>query len=83
MEFVEIAPDYYLNAEYVVQFRLVYDPNRGGYCWVFTLSSGKNLFSIPFKSEEEAKLWLSKSFKKLTHMEEELKEQHKGYNPAR
>ncbi len=83
MQFVEIAPDYYLNTLQVVQFRLVYAPERGGYCWVFTLTGGKNIFSIPFKSKEEARRWLGENFERLTILAEEVRNAHDGYNPSR
>ncbi len=81
MKFVEIAPDYFVNTAEIVQFKLVKDDERGGWCWVFTLSSGKILFSIPFGGEKEAKDWLADTFENLVNMSPLLKKKHHGYNP--
>jgi hypothetical protein len=81
MKFVEIAPDYFVNADEIVQFRLVKDENRGGWCWVFTLSGGKILFSIPFGSENEAKSWLADTFENLIPLNALLRKKHAGYKP--
>jgi hypothetical protein len=81
MNFIEIAPDYFINADRVIQFKLTRSENRGGWCWVFTLSDGKILFSIPFKSEEEAQLWLRERLENLKNLSGELKEKHKNYKP--
>jgi len=83
MQFIEIAPNFYLNSSQIVQFRLVYDEARGGYCWVFTLTNGKNLFSIPFENEVKARIWLSAAFKGLNMLEEKLRKEHKEYNPLK
>ncbi|NPB04958.1 MAG: hypothetical protein GXO08_01045 [Aquificae bacterium] len=82
MQFVEIAPDYFVNAAKVVQFRLLYLPERGGYCWVFTLEGGKNLFSIPFGDEEEARQWLAESFSGLSRLTERRRLEHREYDPT-
>jgi hypothetical protein len=81
MKFVEIAPDYFVNTNEIVQFKLVEDEHRGGWCWVFTLSSGKILFSIPFGSEGEAKTWLVDTFENLIPLSALLRKKHAGYKP--
>jgi hypothetical protein len=77
--FLEIAPNHFVNTAQIVQFKLLHSPERGGYVWVFTLSAGKILSSIPFKNEEEALQWLIRSLKGLQCLESGLKELHKGY----
>ncbi len=83
MFFVEIAPDYYINARQIGQFRLIHSPERGGFVWVFTLISGKVLFSIPFKSREEAEKWLGENLgsANVKILSPTLKERHVGYRP--
>ncbi|HIC09087.1 MAG TPA: hypothetical protein EYO62_03450 [Aquificales bacterium] len=81
MFFVEIAPDYYINAYQIGQFRLIHSPERGGFVWVFTLISGKVLFSIPFNSREEAERWLGENFGRVKILSPTLKERHVGYRP--
>jgi len=81
MKFVEIAPDFFLNADAIVQFKLANVPERGGWCWVFTLSSGKVLFSVPFATENEARAWLAETFENLVPMKALLKSKHGGYRP--
>lgn len=79
MQFIEIAPNFYLNSAQVVHFKLLHSPQRGGYVWVFSLTGGKVLFSIPFKSEEEARRWLEQNLNGLQHMQEDIRETHRGY----
>ena len=79
--YIEIAPDYYINSHQAVKFRLNYAPARGGYVWIFTLTTGKVLNSIPFPTPEEARIWLKENFEGLVEMSTAAREQHKGYRP--
>jgi len=81
MLFIEIAPDYYINVQQIGQFKLIHSPERGGFVWVFTLISGKVLFSIPFNSREEAERWLGENFEAVKILSPSLKERHVGYRP--
>ena len=81
MLFIEIAPDYYINVQQIGQFKLIHSPERGGFVWVFTLISGKVLFSIPFNSREEAEGWLGENFEAVKILSPSLKERHVGYRP--
>ena len=81
MFFVEIAPDYYINAYQIGQFRLIHSPERGGFVWVFTLTSGKVLFSIPFPTKGEAERWLGETLGRVRSLSLSLREKHKGYRP--
>jgi hypothetical protein len=81
MKFVEIAPDYFVNTAYITQFRLVHAEERGGWCWVFTTSEGKLLFSIPFGDAHEAEEWLRVTFENLVQLSPALRKKHEGYKP--
>ena len=81
MQLIEIAPHFYINSSHVLQFKLVNDPDRGGFVWVFTLITGKVLFSIPFETERDAKKWLEENFNGLQLLTEAAREIHKGYRP--
>jgi len=81
MQFIEIAPHFYINSSQILQFKLVNDPARGGFVWIFTLTTGKVLFSIPFKTEKEARIWLEENLKGLQFLSETARETHRGYKP--
>lgn len=77
--FFEIAPDFYINGSQIVQFKLIRSPERGGYVWVFTLTSGKVLFSIPFRNETDARDWLRENLLDVKFLPMSLREHHRGY----